>query len=269
MVDIAATFGGSMPEYYDRIMGPALFDVFAAELVGRVPANPAGGVLELACGTGVATRRLRERLDAGARLIATDLSKPMIQHARHVLAGVHGIEWRQADAAALPFGDGEFGAILCACGVMFVPDKNKLFAETRRVLKPGGAFVFNVWDGLEANAHSRATNEVFQELFPGDPEMHFGLPFEFNDPAMLRALLAGARFRELKLEPVTREVRFASARELATGQLRGTPRGALIEKRGLPLDAVIEKCAAALARVGGAAPFRSSARALVVEARAV
>jgi hypothetical protein len=136
------------------------------------------------------------------------------------------------------------------------------------VLRPGGALVFNVWDGLDANPHSRATNEVFISLFPGDPEMRFDLPFTFNDPALLRALLAQAGFRDARIEPVTREVRFRSARELAIGQLRGTPRGTLLEKRGLDLDAIIEKCAAALARVGGAEPFRGSARALAIEARA-
>jgi SAM-dependent methyltransferase len=266
---IAANFTGSMPEYYDRIMGPGLFDLFAADLVARVPAKPAGDVLELACGTGIATRRLRNRLDPGVRLVATDLSKPMLEHARSRLEGVAGVEWREADAAALPFDDAAFAAVLCACGVMFVPDKKKLFAEARRVLRPGGTLVFNVWDGLQANPHSNATSAVFAQLFPGDPEMRFGLPFEFNDRALLRSLLEGARFRETRMEPVRRELHFASARELATGQVRGTPRGALLEKRGVRLDEVIEKCAAALAQVGEAAPFRCPAQALVVEALAV
>ena len=268
MADVRATFGGSMPGYYDGIMAAGQFDPFARDLVERVSVKPAGGVLELACGTGVATRRLRERLDKEVRLVATDLSEAMLGFAQRKLAGTPGIEWRQADAGALPFGDAEFGALVCAFGVMFVPDKKKLFAELRRVLKPGGELVFNVWDGIDANPHSRATNEVFQSLFPGDPEMRFDLPFAFNDQALLRSLLAGAGFGEVRIEPVSREVRFRSARELAIGQLRGTPRGTLLEKRGLDLDAIIEKCAAALARVGGAQPFRCHARALAVEARA-
>ena len=263
-----ATFGGSMPEYYDGIMAAGQFDAFARDLVARVSAHPAAGVLELACGTGVATRRLRERLPDDVRLVATDLSEAMLGFAQRKLAGTPGIEWRQADAGALPFADAEFGAVLCAFGVMFPPDKKKLFAEVRRVLKAGGGFVFNVWDGIEANVAGRTTNEVFMGLFPGDEEMRFDLPYAFNDPALLRSLLAGAGFREVRIEPVTREVRFRSARELAIGQLRGTPRGTLLEKRGLDLDAIIEKCAAALARVGGAEPFRCHARALAVEARA-
>lgn len=269
MVEVAANFGGSMPQYYDRIMGPGQFDVFAADLAKRLPAKPPGGVVELACGTGILTRRLRERLDGGVRLVATDISKAMLDYARGKFAGVPGIEWREADAASLPFADGAFSAVVCAFGVMFVPDKKKLFGEMRRVLREGGLLLFNVWDGLEANPHSRATGEVFEQMFPSDPEMRFRGPFEFNDRGVLRSLLGGARFREQRMEPVCLEVRYPSAHELATGQLRGTPRGALLEKRGLALDAIIEKCAASLAKVGGAAPFRCAAQALVVEALAI
>ena len=139
MADLRATFGGSMPGYYDGIMAGGQFDTFAQDLVERVSVKPAGGVLELACGTGVATRRLRERLDKEVRLVATDLSEAMLGFAQRKLAGTPGIEWRQADAGALPFGDAEFGALVCAFGVMFVPDKKKLFAELRRVLDKGGA----------------------------------------------------------------------------------------------------------------------------------
>jgi SAM-dependent methyltransferase len=269
MVDTAANFSGSMPEYYDRIMGPAQFDAFALDLANRLSTRPPGDVLEVACGTGIATRRLRERLDPRLRLVASDLSKPMLDYARNKLHGVRGVEWREADAAALPFKDASFGAVVCAFGVMFVPDKKAAFGEARRVLQEGGTLLFNVWDGLEANPQSRATNDVIEEMFPGDPEMRFRGPFEFNDRAVLTALLAEARFSPVRMEPVRLEIRCPSAREYATGQLKGTPRGALLAKRGVAIEKLLDKIAAALARVGGEAPFRCTGQALVVEARAV
>lgn len=269
MTDIAASFTGSMPEHYDRIMGPAQFDAFAADLVGRLSTRPPGDVLEVACGTGIVTRRLRERLDSRLRLVASDLSKPMLEYARNKLRGTRGIEWREADAAALPFKDASFGAVVCAFGVMFVPDKQAAFREARRMLNEGGVWLFNVWDGLEANPQSRATNDVIEAMFPGDPEMRFRGPFEFNDRAVLGSLLAGARFGQVRMEPVRLEVKAPSARDYATGQLKGTPRGALLMQRGVPIDELIERIAAALAAVGGEAPFRCTGQALVVEARAV
>jgi SAM-dependent methyltransferase len=269
VADIKASFTGSIPEYYDRCLGPAWFDAFAADLVQRLAAKPAGNVLEVACGTGLVTRRLRERLDPSVRLTATDLSKPMLDYARVKVGECESIEWQEADAARLPFGDGEFGAVVCAFGVMFVPDRQAAFSEARRVLKAGGTFLFNVWDRLEENPHAAVGAEVVEGLFPGDEEMRFRIPYEMHDPGLLRALLAATRFQVVRIEKKRIQIDRVSARTIATGQILGTPRSLLIEKRGVPLDQVVEKVAAALAKIGGADPYRAPAQAVVVEARAV
>ena len=268
MTDVKASFTGSIPEYYDSCLGPAWFDAFAADLAQRLPANPPGDVLEIACGTGLLTRHVRARLDPRRRLVATDLSKAMLDYARGKLSGINGIEWREADAVQLPFGDGEFGAVVCAFGVMFVPDRQAAFREARRVLREGGILLFNVWDRIEENPHAAAGAEVIEALFPGDEEMRFRIPFEMHDPALLRQLLAGAHFREVRIEKKRLQVDGVSARTVAIGQIRGTPRSLLIEKRGVPLDAVVDKATAALAKIGGADPYRAPAQAVVVEARA-
>ncbi|HSS70916.1 MAG TPA: class I SAM-dependent methyltransferase [Casimicrobiaceae bacterium] len=82
MVDTSANFSGAVPEYYDKCLGPAWFDAFAADLARRLPASPAGSVLEIACGTGLLTRHLRERLDPAVQLVATDLSAAMLDPTR-------------------------------------------------------------------------------------------------------------------------------------------------------------------------------------------
>ena len=269
MVDVRANFSGSIPEYYDSCMGAAVFEPFAEDLVRRLAARPPGDVLEIACGTGIVTRRLRERLDPAVRLVASDLSKAMLDYARRKLREPGGVEWREADACKLPFADGEFGAVVCAFGVMFVPDRQAAFREARRVLKDGGTFLFNVWDRIEEVPHGMAGAATLESFFPGDPEMRFTTPYEMHDPVLLRELLAGARFQEMRIEKKRIQVDGVSARTLATGQIRGTPRSAMIEKRGVSLDAVIDKAAEELARIGGADPYRSHAQAVVVEARAL
>lgn len=269
MVDVRANFSGSIPEYYDSCMGTAIFEPFAADLVQRLPARPPGDVLEVACGTGIVTRQLRERLDPSVRLVATDLSKAMLDYARRKLREPDGVEWREADACKLPFADGEFGAVVCAFGIMFAPDRPAAFREARRVLKDGGTFVFNVWDRIEETPHALANAAVVESFFPGDPEMRFTTPYEMHDPALLRVLLADAHFQEVRIEKKRIQVDGVSARSIATGQIRGTPRSLLIEKRGVSLDEVIDRAAAELAKVGGADPYRSHAQAVVVEARAL
>ncbi len=267
MVDTARDFSGSIPEYYDSILGPAQLNALAADMVKRIPVRPKGDVLELACGTGIVTQRLRERVDSNFRLVATDISEAMLAYARNKVKGK--IDWRVADAAALSFKDETFGAVVCALGVMFVPDKPKLFSEMRRVLVEGGMLLFNCWDQLELNPHAQAASAVMQELFPGDAEMDFSkIPYSFNDEAAIRELLDGARFRNVEIDKVKLQVDCPSAKTFATGQIRGTPRSLLIEKKGGKVEEVIDKVAERLAKAGGAEPFRVQANVLVVRAQA-
>lgn len=266
MVDLSANFAGSIPEYYDKCLGPAWFQAFAADLAKRLPVKPAGHVLELACGTGIVTRRLRERLDPSLRLLASDLSTAMLGYARSKLSTCEGIEWRQADATSLPFADGEFGAVVCAFGIMFVPDKRAAIREARRVLEKGGILLFNVWDRIEHNRHVALTVGVMEDLFPGDEELSFRRLYEMYDPALLRTLLAEAAFQEVRIEKKQIEVHGVSARSIATGLIRGSPRSLLIERRGASLDEVVERVTAALEKAAGGAAYRGTASAVVIEA---
>src|SRR6478752_5641590 len=76
------------------------------------------------------------------------------------------VEWRPADAMQLPFEGGEFDAVVCQFGVMFFPDKAKAFSEARRVLRPGGVLLFNVWDRIEENEFADAVTTALESLFP-------------------------------------------------------------------------------------------------------
>jgi SAM-dependent methyltransferase len=266
MVSASATFTG--PAYYDDYLGPLWFEAFAADLAQRLPERPAGDVLEIACGTGIVTRRLRERLIPSVRLVATDFSKPMLDYARAKLDAQQGIEWRQADAMKLPFKDQEFAAVVCGFGIMFMPDRQAALEEARRVLKEGGILLFNVWDRIEENPHALVNTLVLEAMFQGDPEMTFRHPYEMADGGLLQELLAAAGFGEVRIETKRIPIAAADPRDIATGQVRGTPRATLIEQRGVALDAVIDKVADALAIAGGN-PYNGQAQAVIVIAVAI
>ena len=266
MVSASATFSG--PEYYDGCLGPIWFDSYATDLVRRLPQRPPGDVLEIACGTGLVTQRLRAHLDPSLRLVATDLSKLMLDYARGKLGERKGIEWREADALKLPFNDDSFGAAVCGFGIMFVPDRAAALKEARRVLVADGVLLFNVWDCLENNPAAATNAEVLESLFPGDAEMRLRAPWDMHDFDFLRGLLAVAHFQEICIETKRVEIEGADPRAMAAGQIRGTPRSALLEKRGVPLDTVIDKVAMALEKAGGN-PYTGFSQAVVVEARAI
>jgi SAM-dependent methyltransferase len=266
-VDIKANFSGGMPAHYDRYLGPAWFDAFGRDLASRLPPKPPGDVLELACGTGLVTSHLRDRLNSSVRLVATDISKSMVDYAREKTNGRGGIEFREADAMKLPFADGEFGAVVCAFGLMYFPDKAAGLREIRRVLGPRGLLVFNVFDRKEENPASKACGAVFEELFPDDSDARFDTPYMLADTALLWRLVEAARFDSIVIETRKVAIQGIRARDLATGQIRGSPRVALVEQRGMSADRVIERVAEKLTAVGGD-PFQGTAQCLVVEAKA-
>ena len=269
MADTSSQFAGSIPELYDRCMGPVMFQPYADDLSRRVAERvQVGPVLETACGTGILTRRLRERLAPSVRLVASDLNQPMIDHARASVWSTSPIEWQLADCTRMPFEIGSFGAVVCQFGMMFPPDKPAAVREARRVLVPGGLFAFNTWDGLAGNPYADAIWQTVLSFFPMDPPQFFRVPYGFNDPAFWRDLLAANGFVDVTHEAVELEARGATAANLATGLIQGSPLSHEIAARGGSFDEIVEAATAALVRLGGDAPFRSTSRALVFTARA-
>lgn len=268
MSEANARFLGTIPELYDRHLGPVIFEPYAADLARRVTVATAEPVLEVACGTGILTQQLRQSLPPTVRLVATDLNQPMIDYARSKLGVVESIDWRPADAAALPFAAASFAALACQFGLMFVPDKEAAFREARRVLAKDGLFAFNVWGSFEHNPFARIAHETIGRFFPKDPPNFYQVPFGFHDADALRRLLAANDFGQVELEWVTLETRSPSARSFAVGLVKGNPVSIAIQERGVALDPIVDALEAALARVGGDSPFRSTMRALVVTALA-
>ena len=163
--DTDKVFSGSIAKLYETYLVPLIFEPYAADLVNRLASRSLTRVLEIAAGTGVVTRALASVLPESVSIVATDLNQPMLDQAS-ALGTKRPVEWRQADAMQLPFQDGTFDAVVCQFGVMFFPDKSKAFSEARRVLRPGGVFIFNVWDRIEENEFADTVTTALASLFP-------------------------------------------------------------------------------------------------------
>src|SRR4051812_6567043 len=137
MSDRAVDFTGSIPAFYDHGLGPVFFTDFADDIARRAAATAPLRVLELGAGTGIVTPCLRDILPLEAHLTATDLNPPMLEVASGKFHADEMVEFRPADATALPFTDSSFDVVVCQFGVMFFPDKDKGYREAHRVLVSG------------------------------------------------------------------------------------------------------------------------------------
>jgi SAM-dependent methyltransferase len=261
----AAQFTGSVPAFYDRYLGPVLFEPYARDLVSRLPAGDRLRVLELACGTGILTRRLREGLAGSATLVATDLNEPMIAYARAAVPAP-GIVWQQADAQALEFEDGSFDIVVCQFGFMFLPDKVQGFREARRVLTSGGLLLANVWESLDANPALGAIHATVAVLYPADPPRFLETPYGYHDVELIRAHMAAAGWEAVQTESVRVESHGVSAADFAAGFVLGSPLSHELADRGADPDAVAVALTEALIPVSGERPFRPALAATVITA---
>ncbi|MEO7888957.1 MAG: class I SAM-dependent methyltransferase [Vicinamibacterales bacterium] len=230
--DSDKTFSGSIAPLYETHLVPLLFAPYADELANRLARKPLGRVLELAAGTGVVTRALGSVLPERVSIVSTDLNQSMLDEAM-TIGTSRPIEWRQADAMALPFDDESFDAVVCQFGVMFFPDKQKAFSEARRVLRPGGLFLFSVWDRIETNEFADVVGRSVEPLFPDDPPRFLTrTPYGYHDVSTIQRDLAGGGFGSVPtLTTVTARSRAASARLPAIGFCQGTPLRNEIESR--------------------------------------
>jgi ubiquinone/menaquinone biosynthesis C-methylase UbiE len=192
-----AKFGGSIPQLYDRLLVPLIFQPYADDLaarVARVVHERPARVLEIAAGTGVVTRALAQCLPPSSTIVATDLNQAMLDQA--IAAGTaHPVRWQQADAMSLPFPDAAFDVVVCQFGAMFFPDKAAAYAEARRVLRPGGQFVFNVWDRIEDNDFAQVVTDALAQAFPLEPPRFLArTPHGYHDLATIADDLARAGF---------------------------------------------------------------------------
>ncbi|MBV8616449.1 MAG: class I SAM-dependent methyltransferase [Acetobacteraceae bacterium] len=266
MSENAAGFVGSIPDEYDRGLGPLIFADYADDMARRLAAARPARVLEVAAGTGIVTRRLRDLLAADAHLTATDLNPPMLALARTKIRPGERVAFQPADATALPFPDGAFDAVACQFGVMFFPDKAASFREARRVLAPGGRYVFSVWDANRHNPFARIAQEVTTSFFPADPPSFYEVPFGYHRIDPIKDALLEAGFQGVQIAVVRVEKDVPSAAAFARGLVFGNPLAEQVRARGGDPDRVVAAVGEALRREFGPDPGRMRLQAIVFEA---
>jgi ubiquinone/menaquinone biosynthesis C-methylase UbiE len=266
MLEADKVFAGSIPENYDRYMVPLIFESYAADLAQRAAVLSPNAVLEIAAGTGVVTRALAPKLSPAARYTVTDLNQPMLDYAASRQGPDSRIAWRQADAMALPFENSTFDLVCCQFGAMFFPDRPSAYREARRVLKPGGHFLFSVWDRIEENAFANDVTNALAKIFPNDPPRFLArTPHGYHDTALIRSDLDEAGFSHVEIETRAEQSRAPSPRIPAVAYCQGTLLRNEIEAREAgKLQAATDDAEAMIARRHGSGEVAAKIQAHVI-----
>ena len=259
-------FSGSIPAIYETYMVPMIFAPYATDLASRVAQRSPARVLEVAAGTGVVTRAIASALPESVTIVATDLNQTMLDHAA-TLGATRPIDWRQADAQQLPFADETFDVVVCQFGAMFFPDKARAFAEARRVLRPGGVFIFNVWDRIEECEFEDTVTTALALVFPDDPPRFLArTPHGYHDKDVIARDLASGGF-ETPPEIVTlaKRSRANSPRIPAVAYCQGTILRNEIEARDpARLEEATDAVEQAIAQRFGAGPVDGKLQAHII-----
>ncbi|MGA8846291.1 MAG: methyltransferase domain-containing protein [Nocardioides sp.] len=221
-------FIGTVPDLYEALMVPMIFEQGAADLAQEIAALDPSDLLEIAAGTGVLTRAVVARCP-GARIVATDLNEPMLAIAARTVPEGSNVVWKCADAQQLELADDSFDVVACQFGVMFFPDRPQAFAEARRVLRDGGTYALNTWDSLATNDFARVITEALVAAAPQEPLLFMErTPHGLHDEELLRSELAGVGFSSVTCEWVEGVSR-STAADAALAYCQGTPMRGMLD----------------------------------------
>ncbi len=218
-----SAFHGSQAEAYEMYLVPAMFGPMATVLVDLAALVPGERVLDVACGTGIVARTAASRVGPSARVTGVDLNPTMLAVAASASASpTPAIEWLEAKAESVPLGDDAFDVVLCQQGLQFFPDRPAALNEMRRLVAHDGRMLVSVWhdigpgfDALAAALGRHISAEAGAALAKG--------PASLRDGAELTALVKGAGFSDVSLEPVTVRINFPSAAEFVRRYVSATP----------------------------------------------
>lgn len=266
--DVGAAHAAVPPlfDVYDADLVPLVFQGYADDLVARTVAVAPDTVLEVAAGTGVVTRGLATALPDEVPITATDIVPGMLDRAQ-AIGTVRPVTWEVANALELPYGDASFDAVVCGFGAMFFSPHDVAYAQAYRVLRPGGTYLFTVWDCIDRNDLCRAVAEAVAEIFPDDPPGFLTrTPYGYFDPDVIVADLAAGGFTATpQVERLEHPARAATPVDVARAICAGTPLRDEIARRGDDaLDHAITETAARLAERFGSTGLEGATSALCV-----
>ena len=207
----------SPAQAYQSYFGPAIIEPLTERVLAV--AAPAAGerVLDVACGTGILTRRAAAHAEPGGRVVGVDINPAMIEIARSIQPddGSTPIEYREGDGTALEEPSGAYDVAYCQLGLQYFSDRATGAHELRRVVRDGGRAVVAVWQGIDRHplyaALADAEEPHLAALGVSLSREELIAPFSLGDADELRDLLSRAGFADVVLTTDSIQARFTDA----------------------------------------------------------
>ena len=206
---------GNSAEAYERYLVPAATSRFAAHLIDLAAPRAGERVLDVGCGTGIVARSVAPLVGERGAITGIDVNPNMLAVARRVSAPSRpAIDWREGDAAALPFDDANFDVVLCQYAMQFFPDPPAALREMRRVLAPGGRVALMLGRSIEHNRVYGLLADAMARHAGPQADAMMRSPFPGWTAADLRDLVSGAGFRDVHVGIHIMTLRYPSAADL-------------------------------------------------------
>jgi len=243
-------------------------------LMARLGLGGGESVLEIGCGTGALTLPLAEAVGEQGRVVAVDISEPMLGAARQKVAerGLSNVTLHSGDAQVFAFEPAAFDLAISRMGVMFFADPAAAFRYIKGALKPSGRLVFACWAPLAENRHWLISYDIaLRHLGPPAPaSTNEPGPLAFGDPDYIRRILAAAGFAEIAVERAHPTIICGTPEEEARQALAMGPTARLIEEKKpdeTTRQTIAREIEAAFVAEGAAGPIRLPATIFLVAAR--
>jgi ubiquinone/menaquinone biosynthesis C-methylase UbiE len=205
-------------EAYEQLLVPAIFEECANRLVDAAGIGSGQYVLDIACGTGIATRIVAERVAPDGTATGLDINPGMLAVARRITSE---IDWHEGSVDALPYENEAFDAVICQFGLMFFSAPERALREMARVLKTNGRLAVSTFESLDKQPAYSAVVDIYDRVINTSVGATARGPYTMGDTEKLASIFSAAGITNAVITTQEAMLRYASVRDLIQAEVRG------------------------------------------------